>query len=587
LIRRNWTETLLLPVSLVVGSLAGCDYSRDRSADVPIGSYRPGFTPLPGSSSAHKSTAAARESLDRATILASSIELIQRAALQPGGKNFEEATRQLTQYFEGTPRSEYLIESPIRAYLEPQFPRVSRDAPDLLTDAENPNWVLRDARHLEDCMLYSGIAARIGGTGDDLIRVRRIFDWLVRQIQLAPAGSLGTRQLPQVVARPYDVLLRGLATESEGFWAERSWLFMALCRQLGVDVGLLTYSKGNVVEPRVRRTDQEEGSVLPLAKVQRPAIFWICAALIDGKAYLFDARIGLPVPSPDGKSVATLDQALADPAILERMDLPGQSPYGTSRASLLASSSKIGVMLDSSPGFFTPKMRLLQRELTGKNRTILYRDPLEERDHFVRVVGDRCGQVKLWSVPVEVMNQLFTNAQFVQATQQSLLLFRPQFPLVYARVKQLRGNVAESVKDYVSFRLIENLLQVDNKKLAIPREISKGLDIYATNYLALAHLEQNNLERAEDMFLMLLDMLPEPGPNQPYFNMFRWGAHANLGRIYEARGQKHRAIFHYSQGDATMQRHGNLLRARELAWDDPMAIVADPVVPAPGRTSKP
>ena len=42
-----------------------------------------------------------------------------------------------------------------------------------------------------------------------------------------------------------------MATEAEGYWAERAWLFMAMCRQLGIDTGLITYTKGNVVEPRI------------------------------------------------------------------------------------------------------------------------------------------------------------------------------------------------------------------------------------------------------------------------------------------------------------------------------------------------
>ena len=127
-------------------------------------------------------------------------------------------------------------------------------------------------------------------------------------------------------------------------------------------------------------------------------IVWICAALIDDKAYLFDARLGLEIPGPDGKGVATLDQALADPAILERMNLPGLLPYGTSRASLLGSPTKIGILIDSSPGYFSPKMKLLQAELSGKHRTILYRDPADQRDHFARVLGDRAGR----DFPVDV-----------------------------------------------------------------------------------------------------------------------------------------------------------------------------------------
>ena len=200
---------------------------------------------------------------------------------------------------------------------------------------------------------------------------------------------------------------------------------------------------------------------------------------------MFDARVGLSIPGPDGQGVATLEEALADPAILERMDLPSQSPYFTSRASLLASPTKIGVLLDSSPGFFAPRMRLLQRELSGKNRTILYCDAALERDHFASVLGPWCGEVKLWPIPMSVINQLFTRPQFTESTKQTLLLFRPEFPLVFARIKQLRGELREAVEAYVSFRLIENLTQVDSKHKTVRKEIKDALDIYATNYLAL------------------------------------------------------------------------------------------------------
>ena len=112
--------------------------------------------------------------------------------------------------------------------------------------------------------------------------------------------------------------------------------------------------------------------------------------------------------------MATLEEALADPAILERMNLPGLRPYGTSRASLLGSPTKIGILIDSSPGYFAPKMKLLQAELAGKHRTILYRDPADQRDHFARVLGKHAGAVSLWHVPLEVETRLFTDPQFVQ-----------------------------------------------------------------------------------------------------------------------------------------------------------------------------
>ena len=84
------------------------------------------------------------------------------------------------------------------------------------------------------------------------------------------------------------------------------------------------------------------------------------------------------------------------------------------------------------------------------------------------------------------------------------------------------------------------------------------------------------------MFRKTLELLPEPGPNQPYYNMFRWGANANLGRIYESKKDNRRAIAYQTQHDPTAQYVGNLLRARELLLCDPMAAaVSLPPAPLP------
>ena len=131
----------------------------------------------------------------------------------------------------------------------------------MLRGLENRNWNLRDTRHIEDCMMYYGIANRVAGTGENVDRVRRVFDWVVRQVQLVPPGSLALARLPQVFARPYDVLLRGMATEADGVWAERAWLFMVLCRQIDIDTGLITYTKSDTLEFHVPRYELADGLV--------------------------------------------------------------------------------------------------------------------------------------------------------------------------------------------------------------------------------------------------------------------------------------------------------------------------------------
>jgi hypothetical protein len=572
--------------------LSGCDYAAPDQSLMTGGNLRQGYIPTSPRSKGPVSTAdtysaGPRTQEERTAILESSITLIQGAALQPGGDNFRLAVQKLNHYFEGTKPAEYQLGSVAREYLQTQLP------PPELKELENKTWSLRDARHLEDCMMYYKIATRVAGTGEDLARVRRVFDWAMRQVQLVPAGSLRVERLGQAYARPYDVLLRGMATEAEGFWAERAWLFMALCRQLGIDTGLITYTKGNSLEPVLPRFGSNmeiEATLLGVKKPPKPPIIWICAALIDDKAYLFDARLGLEIPGPDGEGVATLEQALTDSAILDRMNLLGESPYGTSRASLLASPTKLSILIDSSPGYFSPKMKLLQGELAGKNRTILYRDAAEQRDHFAGVLGQRNGGVGFWGLPYQVLDRLFKDPQFVKSIQASLFLFDRSFPLVYARVEQLRGELDEAILKYVNLRLKENATWVTDKKKLIPKDVQDALDIYATYYLGLAHLERTsnddaehvkNLYNAEQMFKRTLELLPEPGPNQPYYNMFRWGANANLGRIYEAKNDYRSAIAHYIQRDPTYQYVGNQLRARELVWRDPMAAPPDPLPAAP------
>jgi hypothetical protein len=484
------------------------------------------------------------------------IRLIQTAALKPGGDNFAIATKNLNQYFSDVPPARYVLETPVREFLVREIPeavlKVLQQTPEAaVKDLESPGFRKPDARHLEDCMLYQGIARRVGGVGDDLSRVRRVFRWIIEQIELVPVGALAVPMLGQAYARPYDVLMRGMATEADGGWAERAWLFMVLCRQLGVDVGLLTYTPPAGKEP----------------------IVWICAALIEGKLYLFDARTGLEIPGPRGTGVATLDDALTDPSVLGRLDLPGLSSYETTRGALLASPSKIGILIDSSPEYCAPRMALLQGNLAGKYRTVLHRDPVDQRDRFAQALGAHAGKVTFWELPALVEAFLFNNARFVEATLRTLALFNSRYPLVYARIKQLRGEFPEAIQGYVAFRF--------EKNEQIPGEDQKALDAYATYYLGLCHLEQGHGALAESFFEQTLKLLPEPGAGQPFYHMFRWGAQANLGRLCAARGDHARAIAYFSQFEPTRQRHGNLVAAFELLWRNPMAQVPPELPPAP------
>ncbi len=119
-----WSRLPALGLGLLLS--IGCDYSAPESLDSSLGAAGGKLTPvpsLPGSAgAADKSRSAPREQEERTAILESSITLIQRAALQPGGNNFKLAVKKLNQYFEGTPLSAYQLEPAAREYLANRLP---------------------------------------------------------------------------------------------------------------------------------------------------------------------------------------------------------------------------------------------------------------------------------------------------------------------------------------------------------------------------------------------------------------------------------------------------------------------------------
>ncbi len=568
-------------VGLILSS-SGCDYSSSKppilpteviSGPLPSNNGRPG-----GEASAFVSPTAEAPPTEidpeilkrREIILGSVLKMMRTASSNPGGRNFELATENLNDLFDqGFTDADFRLAPQAIDYLKRKINGMTGQDPEpALKALQTRKFVSRDARHIEDCMLYHSVATRVGGEGDDLTRVRRIFDWVVRNVQLVPAESLATPGSNQAQVRPADVLMRGMGTESNGEWSERGWLFMSLCRQVGVDVGLLTLS------PRRSLMSAPTGG-------PRPQVAWLCAAIVDARPYLFDARIGMEIPDATGKGVATLQDAVDDPMILDRLNLPGQSDYGTTAADIAGSETRVGILIDSSTGYLAPRMRLLQGQLRGENRTTLFRDPFEQAANFARAMGPRLfGTTQLWRLPIQVEELLFSDPKFVAATQASLQFFDPRLPLLFARTAQLRGELTEATDRYVALRFAENPLMKDGKE-PIPPEIQSALDIYATYFLAQCQFDRGNVDQAEYLYRKVLDLSPDPGPGRYFYYMLRWGAINNLGRICEAKGDKAGAIAFYTQADGTSQRHGNLLRARSLVWDAPIGPPASPLPPAP------
>lgn len=531
----------------------------------------------------------------KAAILRQVIQLIQTAATNAGGDNFTLAAESLNDYFLGSDPKDFELDPRVRAFLEAQPGMPPNAGAGIL----NPKFTGQlDGRHIEDCMMYRYVTRSVlsraqdaAVSGDDLAKARSLFDWIVSQIVLVPAGSLAAPnartpdgQPFQAQARPYDVLLRGMATETGGLWAERTWLFLALCRQAQLDAALL-----EVVVPVKPPMEQFQSSIFPSPHLEptAPTVRVFCSGVrVGDSVYLFDARLGQPILTADGRSVATLEQAATDPEILARLNL-AERPYPVSFADL--ATGKVRVLLDADIGSLSPRMKRLQERLTGENRMILYEDPSVLAGAFQEVMGDRFESARLWTLPLEVEYRLFHDSQFNAASGFPVQIFNARWPLLPARLDQLRGDLDTAVKRYVSFRYAEALLEADGKTVIDPR-IQHILDMYATHFLGLAQLDRGWTDQAKDQFLQTLKFFPEPAGGKPPYLMFRWGAKENLARLMETQGRPKLAVRYLTDEPDGYLATGDLLKARDLLWAHPFAPESPdevPNLPAPPDSEGP
>jgi len=417
---------------------------------------------------------------------------------------------------------------------------------------------------------------------DDVSVAQALFDWTVRNIQIDPQPAADATPEEYWLARhlPGEAVYFGAATP-----LGRSWVFMLLARQRGLDVVLLA-------TPDPSNPEQF-----------RP---WATALLTGGELYLFDPTYGLPIPGPGGKGVATLAEAAADDAILRQMDIPGDRIYPRKAADL----QKVTALLEASPGYHAPRMKMLQSHLTGQDRLVLTASPAELAEKLRAV--KHIDQIKLWPQPYEVLQERRTlSPQLQQAANLERVPFtipadpeqakkqqtsdephrreRTVLPLRLGRLLQLRGLFGSSDRDrpaqpgqelsevmengakYYYLRAIPTQDQSDEIARLVRNhvEIAPGRSLSpeflnafqrrrddAAYWLGIVAFEQGDLSTAAQFFgPMTLDAFPDG----PWTN----GARYNLARCYEAQGKLPEAIKLY-EADRSPQRYGNRLRAFRL-----------------------
>jgi len=442
---------------------------------------------------------------------------------------------------------------------------------------------------------------------DDLRVTQWLFDWTIRNIQLdempevvsEPAGP-GQRaaseddgkpkRIKKVLLRPgtrlvaWEALMLG-----HGDALERAKVFILLARQQGIDVVML-----HPVDALA-----SEG--------------WLAAALVENQLYLFDLSIGLPVPGPGDRGVATLEQVLADPDLLRALDLDGKRRYDLGKSDI----QSMVAWIDAAPSSLSQRMKVLHQKLSGKRKMVLTATPTLVARPLRECKG--VADVRLWQVPYQTrryridldrlrrdlrsavnsdnreaqkhLEELY-DPDAVEALDTErrvlrvlpllmrgrLLQFRGQFnkrgqqlgaKAFYLKCRPPDAEIAQIGADKEFQRALARINKLPDdpdhwKKAAEQQmELMTRMKQNASYWLGLTAYDNGQYEVARNFFDRLTLKASPDGP-------WSFGARYNLARAYETPGRQQRdreqlekAIHWYRAGESP-QRHGDLIRAKRL-----------------------
>ncbi len=441
------------------------------------------------------------------------------------------------------------------------LPKSSADLPalkelDRMEFSSFDGYALQEAVWLRDVSRWGQ-----GETSENLERAKSLFDWTVRNIQLDASDS---RQIPQF---PWETLLFG-----HGTTADRAWVFILLCRQLGIDAAILGLEEGpgaaGATQAKQEAGAKEKGAkqqTLPGLAPQGPRP-WCVAVLLEGNAYLFDPLLGLPIPALGGVKFdeagqlviqpATLAQAAADEKVLRQLDIDKTHVYGVKAADL----KRVVVMLEASPSYLARRMKLLETHLAGEQKMILSSSPSAEAARW-KVLA-HLAEVRLWSEPFETLERRsHLDRRSVQAQLALLLPFYgiPSAPLRRGRVLHLKGKFVGDDGAIHYYQLARPSNAELSASSAHPMEkyvFMRGKQD-ASYWSGLIAYQRANYAAAADYFAR---RTLELTPDSPWTE----GARYNLARTFEAAGDTERAILLYASSAGSRSYFGALLRANWL-----------------------
>jgi hypothetical protein len=355
----------------------------------------------------------------------------------------------------------------------------------------------RDAHHLTLSQLLGEMARDIAKAESPADQAVAAFDYAVREIQ--PESEAATETNP---CTPLEALLVG-----RGSAEVRAWAFAELLRQLHLDAVL--------IEPKIK-PDQ-----------------WLVGVLrADGDAWLFDPRMGLPIPAADDdwqglspRHAATLGEVRKDSSLLRRLDadehayplqegdlqevavkIIGHSSLFAARnarlQNMFANPMEIFEGLGESsiraPGLAS-RVVVAGKDLWNEADVSVWAYPEETLDAFIQSGGESSDA---WSKTTELFSgpTVFTTTAVQLSMNEDDVDYRQDVskssaPLRVVRMTHLGGNYYDAGRNYLPIRTASRPKRIPNdptlaEKLRLASDDNFKLADYALYWNALSQFEQ-------------------------------------------------------------------------------------------------
>jgi hypothetical protein len=233
---------------------------------------------------------------------------------------------------------------------------------DEVNEVSSQTFTPLDAQHLDQCFLLQETVRTLDLEGVlDRDRAAAAFGWVTRQVRLRePEGD---------ACPPQFVLRRGWGSP-----LERSLVFLAVLDQLGIP-GCMVAVLQDAKEPQ----------------------FLVPGALAGGEIYLFDSRLGLPLPGTSPGSILTLAQLRSAPEAFAGVQADAERPLTAEQAR--RAEPYIALTLSG----LAPRMRYLKEDvLGGSSKVFPASNAAALVQAFHKATDNRAfvgSSVQLWAVP--------------------------------------------------------------------------------------------------------------------------------------------------------------------------------------------